>query len=533
MARTLVAFEYLWYQAWVQSIDTSKAGLQATLIIRHPEDGRLYVNFDQEILQLIREAKCLDRMQIDVPESAKMVLLQQDKFKSYYNDLHYALKEYERVVGRILPVTAGLLEPHFHDMEFKLRPGMVTLTWTSMNIDTFKHHVHSGLMKLEELVTNINDITENRIERHMKIIGKTLLVDLPVQESFTLEAFVSRQQQHIKRNSGELQGKNAQIEQAVEDLLNLITSYPLEKTVEKVSTVEIEKVMNHYNHFMYQALLQCSKNSMNAIKKRVGSRGGGGFLFVERPFFEVDVQLAVPSTRCSPNLDEVQTAINRSAKMVLKCTASLDDWGQRMTEPDKRRTFFDRVTKDIEIVKVVLLLTGSIQGTKNSVTSYLAAFSKYDWLWKDEKNLTYRKFMASNPTLPDYERELMKFVEVENDINRITTLHNIGALSLNTRNLKMSLQHEASQWKVHFSQHLHQDARAKMSELNDYIRTTYNQLNRSVTSGSAEGEGEGDEEGGATAGVELDSLRYVMNVLRELRERESGFEMEIVPVLDM
>lgn len=62
VARTLVAFEYLWYQAWTQSIETAKAGLQATLIIRHPDDGNLYVNFDQEILQLIREAKCLDRM---------------------------------------------------------------------------------------------------------------------------------------------------------------------------------------------------------------------------------------------------------------------------------------------------------------------------------------------------------------------------------------------------------------------------------------------------------------------------------------
>ena len=57
-----MAFEYLWYQAWVQSIDQAKAGLQATLIIRHPDDGKLYVNFDQEILQLIRESKCLGEL---------------------------------------------------------------------------------------------------------------------------------------------------------------------------------------------------------------------------------------------------------------------------------------------------------------------------------------------------------------------------------------------------------------------------------------------------------------------------------------
>lgn len=28
----------------------------------------------------------------------------------------------------------------------------------------------------------------------------------------------------------------------------------------------------HYNHFMYQALLHCAKNSMNSLKKRIGSK---------------------------------------------------------------------------------------------------------------------------------------------------------------------------------------------------------------------------------------------------------------------
>ena len=108
-------------------------------------------------------------MGIEIPESAKIVLLQEDKFKSYYNDLQYALSEYERVVSRVIPVTAFLLKPHFNDMEYKLRPGMITLTWTSMNIDAYKHHIHTGLARLEELVNNINDIIENRIEKNLRL----------------------------------------------------------------------------------------------------------------------------------------------------------------------------------------------------------------------------------------------------------------------------------------------------------------------------------------------------------------------------
>lgn len=78
-----------------------------------------------------------------IPESAKIALFQEEKFKMYYNELHWALMEYDRVVTRVIPVTAMVLRPHFKDMEYKLRPGMITLTWTSMNIEAYVQHVRS------------------------------------------------------------------------------------------------------------------------------------------------------------------------------------------------------------------------------------------------------------------------------------------------------------------------------------------------------------------------------------------------------
>jgi dynein heavy chain len=128
VARTLIAFEYLWYEAWCGSVEQAKAGLQATLIIRHPQSGKLYVNFDPEIFQLLREAKCLVKLEIAIPESAKLVLLQEETFKSYYNDLKYMLSEYERITDKIIPVTTKLLNPYLQTLELKLRPGLISLT---------------------------------------------------------------------------------------------------------------------------------------------------------------------------------------------------------------------------------------------------------------------------------------------------------------------------------------------------------------------------------------------------------------------
>ena len=142
MAKTLVEFEVVWYQAWATSVEAAKAGLQATLIVRHPEDGKYHVNFDWEILQLIRETQCLDRIGgVEIPESARMVLLQEEKFKICYSELTHLLKEYRRVTQLVLPISSNLLMPHLENLELRLRPGMVSLTWTSMNIDGYIKNV--------------------------------------------------------------------------------------------------------------------------------------------------------------------------------------------------------------------------------------------------------------------------------------------------------------------------------------------------------------------------------------------------------
>ena len=268
-------------------------------------------------------------------------------------------------------------------MEFKLRPGMITLTWTSMNIDAYINHVHLGLKKLKELVSNINDIIENRIEKNLKVVSKTLLVDLPENSSFIVSEFVSMQQSHIVARSKLLQGKNTEIEHAVNDLVQKIVSYRLEGLFEKVSEEDVNKLCQHYNHFMYQSLLHSAKNSMNSLKKRIGSRGGVSILNSSKPFFDVDVQLMPPTVSLSPSLNEIQECINQSAQAVLSCYKTVVDWGYS-SQPEiikSNHTFFDRMTKDIELVRVALLLTGCIQGIRNTVADYLNSFIKVILSW--------------------------------------------------------------------------------------------------------------------------------------------------------
>ncbi len=67
------------------------------------------------------------------------------------------------------------------------------------------------------------------------------------------------------------------------------------------------------------------------------------------------------------------------------------------------------IAQDKEIVKVILLLTGSIQGTRNKVNEFLHGFDKYLWLCQKSISENIKNFVKKNPSLQDYEEMLKKF----------------------------------------------------------------------------------------------------------------------------
>ena len=67
-------FEVLYYRAWCRETDNIKYGLQATLLVRHPETKQLYINYDPQIPAMVREATCMLKMGLEVPEVATNLL---------------------------------------------------------------------------------------------------------------------------------------------------------------------------------------------------------------------------------------------------------------------------------------------------------------------------------------------------------------------------------------------------------------------------------------------------------------------------
>ena len=62
-------------------------GLQASLLVRHSETKKLFVNFDPQLVQMMRETEYMIKMDLPIPDAARLLYLRQGQLKKTADDL--------------------------------------------------------------------------------------------------------------------------------------------------------------------------------------------------------------------------------------------------------------------------------------------------------------------------------------------------------------------------------------------------------------------------------------------------------------
>lgn len=62
-------------------------GLQASLLVRHPDTGELFVNCDPQLIQLIRETEGMMKMDLPIPETARLLYLRRNVIRGLADEL--------------------------------------------------------------------------------------------------------------------------------------------------------------------------------------------------------------------------------------------------------------------------------------------------------------------------------------------------------------------------------------------------------------------------------------------------------------
>ena len=523
LAKVLMQFELIHYQEWCRSVEKIKAALEQPLIVRRRPDGEssiggLEVNLDVSVFTMVKEARNLKLMGFkDLPEAASVLLRLEPRLKQSYDLIRNALSEFQRL-QRVSPVLRVLIRAAVADLDVLLRPGMSTINWTSMNIHVFAQSVKQGLDRFEMLINQMKDIVDNRLRFNMNLVEQTLLIDLSESQPTSLDGFTALQEKAVAAQTKMLVAKNVEIERAVDDLIGVANAYAVHPSVPRTAPADLSKVKFHYCTLMYQAVLNCTQNSLELLKKRITYSKDRAS---DSPLFEVELQLVVPEVRVSPTLAQVQTCVNGCMAGVLHASRALFDWGVDANgAPTQRASFYARLASDRFVVVKILLLTGAVEQTKTQITACAAPFTKLSWLWMDDPEKQYKIFADASlattggpPTLDDFTKKLAEFKKVELEVAGITTVQSVGCLFVKPENLKEQLKSECNRWKMQFSEKLHKEAKAAMDTTLENMKALRARIHLEIK--------------------DLPSLAAVMFVFAEIRNMQSWIEMEFGRIFDM
>ncbi|XP_045354027.1 dynein axonemal heavy chain 8 isoform X4 [Leopardus geoffroyi] len=373
----LVEFEVVYHTAWVREISQLQYALQATLFVRHPETGKLLVNFDPKILEVVRETKCMIKMKLDVPEEAKRLLKLENKLKADKLHLQGLLQYYDELCQEVPSVFVNLMTPRMKKVESVLRQGLTILTWSSLTLESFFQEADSVLDMFNQLLKKISDLCEMHIDTVLKEIAKTVLISLPESGATKVEDMLTLNETYTKEWADILNHKSKHVEEAVKELILIFeaiyevkdsgkTAKPLPEQRKHVAfgseteegenpdyetnipqadfndkedefKKECKEVYAFFSHQLLDTLQKATRLSLDTMKRRifVSSQYGRRRSEDVISFIKTEVHLAIPNVVMVPSLDDIQQAINRMIQLTLEVSRGVAHWGQQPTRQVK------------------------------------------------------------------------------------------------------------------------------------------------------------------------------------------------------
>lgn len=182
VAKAMRNYEEQHYHNWCASVEAnSLTYLKSHILIKDPNfltRDVYYVNLRQELKDIIKETKYLDKMNLQVPESALNVALQEEKYYTLVESLNKMIASYNEVIDPMDSSEKKLFATHIAELKRIMKPGFSRLNWNSLGIPEFIQRCNQEIKKLSSLLNQTRKNSAN-ITRVIDQIASAVLICNP------------------------------------------------------------------------------------------------------------------------------------------------------------------------------------------------------------------------------------------------------------------------------------------------------------------------------------------------------------------
>ncbi|XP_069071115.1 dynein axonemal heavy chain 10 [Pleurodeles waltl] len=429
---------------------------------------RYIVNFAPELREIITETKHMEQLGFSVPELARNVALQEDKFLRYTYGMNHMITEYDKLMELLNDAEMQLLEDHIRELTKVFRSGHKRLNWNSLGIGDYISRCTQGVVKFESLVhqiqKNAQDI-DTKLEsiecaNLFKFMQTELKHDLPGVKDFF---------EYIER-------------ERAKDIDILVRKYAaigplltkMEGLVVHTNTGRDPKMAQYYaywEHKVYNSLTKMITKNFQAFNAAVISNV---------PLFQTETILSAPEVILHPNSNEIYKMVVQCIKSCVETTKNFVRWmhGTCIECPPQHAeedelvifSFFSDISQNSYIIDQAITISQNVHKLLTSLTKYLNRWKRYRPLWKLDKAIVMEKFAAKKPSCVTYDDKLQFYTRIGQEVTEQVLYKDEQCIRLYLGPLAYTVQENARAWVLSLGKLLNDSAREELYSVQDQLQ---------------------------------------------------------------
>ncbi|XP_064889438.1 dynein axonemal heavy chain 10 isoform X2 [Columba livia] len=466
------------------------------------------VNFSPMFHEIIIETKYMEQLGFPVPEKARYMALQEDKYSRYTNGLKKMLDHYHKLMGTLNEAETQLLDDHIQNLWKIFKSGHSRLNWKSVGIADFIVQCTQAIKKFESLVHQIR-YNSGDISNKLLSIESTNLFKFPLPKNGDELPKVKEFFEYLKCERAKDVANMVQKYTAIPQLL-----IKVEGRVANTNSGRSPKLASYYAYWenrIYQVLTQLIVKNLQAFNAAV---------LANVPLFQAEAILSAPELILQPNASEIDKMTAQCIRDCVEVTKHFVRWmngtciecpPQRVMEDEVITfSFYNDISQNPQIIEQAVLITQNIHKLLASLSKYLNQWKRYQLLWKLDKDAVIEKLAVEKPACITFDEELQFYMKVAQEVTQQPLIKDEQCVRLQLAPLACTLQASARGWVTALGKLLNQSAREELFRLQEEIQSLSQILKRPPNS--------------------LDDLRIVLGTIEEIRAMSFKVEMKYLDI---
>uniref|UniRef100_A0A2K5ZE43 Dynein axonemal heavy chain 10 n=1 Tax=Mandrillus leucophaeus TaxID=9568 RepID=A0A2K5ZE43_MANLE len=514
VGRTMKEYEDRKYEQWMEATEQVLPALMKKSLLTKSstaaeepwtsERGAVFaINFSPALREIINETKYLEQLGFTVPELARNVALQEDKFLRYTDGIQRMLDHYHTLIGTLNEAESVLLNDHSQELLRVFRSGYKRLNWNSLGIGDYITGCKQAIGKFESLVHQIHKNADD-ISSRLTLIEAINLFKYPAAKSEEELPGVKEFFEHIERERARDVDHMVRWYLAIGPLLTKV-----EGLVVHTNTGKAPRLASYYEYWekkIYEVLTKLILKNLQSFNS---------LILGNVPLFQTETILTAPEIILHPNTNEIDKMCFHCVRNCVEITKHFVRWmnGSCIECPPQKGeeeevviiNFYNDISLNPQIIEQAVMIPQNVHRILINLMKYLQKWKRYRPLWKLDKAIVMEKFASKKPPCVAYDEKLQFYSKIAYEVMRHPLIKDEHCIRLQLGHLANTVQENAKSWVISLGKLLNESAKEELYSLHEEMEHLAKSLRKIPNT--------------------LEDLKFVLATIAEIRSKSLVMEL--------